>query len=181
MSIVVCSDVNFFLDACRYREGYKEASDRRQPAMVTLLQVKNLGPKCGLELRIGPHVLQNIAAKLAEPEVSYRGTTTRPAWSEADITEFLVFVRSVVLASGGRLDCQTVSHQQALSKYALAGAPDAEDYQMLVLARDSGATVLATLDADLLAMGSFHDVEIWSSVETRAEVSANVKRALQLV
>lgn len=49
---------------------------------------------------------------------------------------------------------------------------------MLCLAVNSGVTVLATKDQDLLEMGEYRGVEIWSSDEIQGEVRATL-RALQ--
>jgi hypothetical protein len=168
-------DVNFFLDACRFRDNFGQVLADQNDTMRALVQVVHAGPRAGLVLNTGRHVLNNVAKALRSPEASFRGPT-RDAWPEGDIQQFLEFVQKVVAATGGRLDGNTVSHDQALGLFASAGAPDAEDYQMLMLAVNSGSTVLVTSDADLLALDSFQGVEVWPPSEMFGEVRANFRR-----
>lgn len=175
--IEVAVDVNFVLDACRFRSTYAEALDRPNDRMHLLHLVKGLGRRAGVVLHTGPHVLSNLRNALAKPELSKHGVT-REAWCKQDIDDLVDLFLEAVAASGGRCDVETISHDRALGTFEAAGAPDAEDLQMLCLAVNSGATVLATKDQDLLKMGEYRGVEIWSSDEIQGEVRATL-RALQ--
>lgn len=171
----VACDVNFFLDACRFRDTLADAAERQNDRMRVLQVLLALGPRSGLRLHMGQHVRRNIALALRREDVSRR-SVTRDAWSSEDIDSFLSFVEKVVEATGGNTRVETVSHDAGIGRAKVSGAPDGEDQQMLSLAVRAGATVLATNDKDLLAMGSYHDVEIWKSSEIDAEVSAVVRR-----
>lgn len=108
--------------------------------------------------------------------VTSRRGVTREAWPKADIDDFVEFIKETVVATGGRTDVGTISHDAAIGQAQFSGAPDGEDHQVLTMAVQSGATVLATSDGGLLEMGTYAGVEIWASTEIDAEVWANVRR-----
>jgi hypothetical protein len=104
--ITVAPDVNFFLDACRFRSSLGAAVESANTTMQVLHIIQALGPRAGLVINTGDHVLRNIARRLAEPEYSYR-TNTRDAWSPEDIKDFVQRVREIAAGTGGRADCLT--------------------------------------------------------------------------
>jgi hypothetical protein len=175
MNIEVMPDVNFWLDACRYRDTLAAAVSNRTDRMKTLSVVERIGTRSGVRLHTGDHVLRNIRKALATKDVSHR-SVTREAWTLEDIEDFIAFVVNTVEATGGRSDVATISHDAAIGQARFSGAPDGEDHQVLVMAINAAATVLATNDTALLGMGTFAGVEIWKSTEVDGEVFANVKR-----
>lgn len=173
--IEVLPDVNWWLDACRYRDTLAAAVENRNGRMKVMSVISAIGAQSGVRLHTGEHVLRNVRRALAQPETSRRGVT-REAWDRADIDRFVALIHSVVAATGGRGDVGTISHDAAIGQARYSGAPDGEDHQVLTMAVSSGATVLATSDGGLLEMGTYAGVEIWEADEVDAEVWANVRR-----
>ena len=168
-------DVNFWLNAARRDDTLGDAINRGNDYMQAIHFARSVGDRCGVRYHTGEHVLRNVRSALRQDEISRRGVT-RFAWSNDDIEDFVQMIVLAVEATGGRSDVRTVSHEVALREYQLSGAPDAEDHQMVMLAANSPATVFATSDVDLLAVGEYQGVEFWESKELIDEVAATLRR-----